>query len=154
MEITPETWKKTIDVNINGAFHCTQIAAQQMIAQGQGGRIIFITSLSEQVANAEQADYAASKAGLKMAMVGFSISLAKYGITCNAVAPGIILTDMGREHWEKPENAAHIKERVPLGRIGQPKDIGKAVRFLASDDADYITGISIRVDGGFLTRCV
>jgi NAD(P)-dependent dehydrogenase (short-subunit alcohol dehydrogenase family) len=152
MEMDPATWNKTIDVNLNGAFHCTQVVAREMIERRQGGRIIFITSLAENITGPTQVDYGASKGGLRMAMVGFATALGEYGITCNAIAPGMILTDMTRWHWEKPENAAHIKKRVPMGRIGTPEDIGKAAVFLASDDADYISGITLRVDGGYQTR--
>jgi NAD(P)-dependent dehydrogenase (short-subunit alcohol dehydrogenase family) len=152
MEMDPATWQKTIDVNLNGAFHCTQVAAREMIKRGQGGRIIFITSLAENITGPSQVDYGASKGGLRMAMVGFATALGQYGITCNAIAPGMILTDMTRWHWEKPENAAHIKKRVPMGRIGTPEDIGKVAVFLASDDAEYVSGITVRVDGGFQTR--
>jgi NAD(P)-dependent dehydrogenase (short-subunit alcohol dehydrogenase family) len=148
MEMDPAMWHRTIDVNLNGAFHCTQLAAREMIARGRGGRIVFITSLAENVTGPAQVDYGASKGGLRMMMVGFATALGPHGITCNAVAPGMILTDMTRWHWEKPENAAFIQKRVPVGRIGMPEDIGKAVVFLASDDAAYISGVTLRVDGG------
>ena len=148
MEMAPEMWNRTIDVNLNGAYHCTQLVARKMIERGQGGRVVFITSLAENVTGPAQVDYGASKGGLRMMMVGFATALGKHGITCNAIAPGMILTDMTRWHWEKPENAAFIKTRVPVGRIGTPEDIGKVAVFLASDDAAYVSGITIRVDGG------
>lgn len=153
MEIDPETWKKTIDVNLNGAFHCTQIVARKMIERGQGGRIIFITSLAENVTGPLQVEYGASKAGMRMTMVGFATALGKHGITCNAVAPGMILTPMTAFHWEKPENAKFLKERVPVGRIGTPEDIGYACVFLASREAEYVSGITLRVDGGHQAVC-
>jgi len=152
MEVTPQVWQKTIDVNLSASFHCTQSAAKYMIAQGKG-RVIFITSLAEEFSQPSQVDYGASKAGMKMTMVGFASALGKHGITCNAVAPGMILTDMTRHHWELPEPARYIKTRVPVGRIGTPEDIGKAVAFLASDEAAYISGITLRVDGGYCTMC-
>lgn len=154
MELKPETWDKTIDVNLTGAFHCTQLAARRMIERGQGGRIVFITSLSEHVTGPAQVDYAASKSGLRMTMAGFATALGKHGITSNAVAPGMILTDMTAHHWTKPGPAAEIKLRVPVGRIGTPEDIGNAVVFLASKEAEYISGITIRVDGGHQAVCV
>jgi L-rhamnose 1-dehydrogenase len=153
MKLTPEVWRKTLDVNLTGAFHCTQLVARQMIRQGDGGRIVFITSLSENVTGPAQVDYGASKAGLRMAMRGFATALGKHGITCNAVAPGMILTDMTRHHWEKPGPAEFIKGRVPVGRIGTPIDIGHAVTFLASDEAEYISGITLTVDGGHQAVC-
>jgi L-rhamnose 1-dehydrogenase len=153
MQMSPAVWQKTLDVNLTGAFHCTQLVARRMIEQGDGGRMVFITSLSENVTGPQQVDYGASKAGLRMAMRGFATALGKYGITCNAVAPGMILTDMTRHHWEKPEPAKFIKERVPVGRIGVPEDIGHAVVFLASQEAAYISGVTLTVDGGHQAVC-
>jgi len=153
MEMSVPVFKRTIDVNLIGAFHCTQAVAAEMIKRGKGGRIIFITSLAENVTGEAQVDYGASKGGMRMLMVGFATALGKHRINCNAVAPGIILTDMGREHWEKPENQAFIKNRVPMGRIGYPEDIGKVAVFLASEAANYVHGISIRVDGGHQACC-
>jgi L-rhamnose 1-dehydrogenase len=154
MQMAPEMWQRTIDVNLTGAFTCTQLAAEKMIVQGDGGRVIFITSLAENVTGPAQVDYGASKAGMRMTMVGFATALGKHGITCNAVAPGMILTDMTRHHWEQPGPAEQIKTRVPVGRIGTPTDIGNAAVFLASGEAEYISGITLRVDGGHQACCV
>lgn len=153
MEMSEETWRRTMDINCNGAFLCTQAAARHMISRGGGGRVVFITSLAENVTGPQQVDYGASKAGMRMTMVGFATALGKHGITCNAVAPGMILTDMTRHHWEKPEPAAFIKTRVPVGRIGTPDDIGNAAVFLASDGAAYVSGVTLRVDGGHQAVC-
>lgn len=153
MEMSEAMFKKTIDVNLTGAFHCTQLVAKEMIARQIKGRIIFITSLAVNVSSAMQGDYAASKAGLHMLMKSFAIALGPQGITCNAVAPGMILTDMTKFHWEKPENAAFIQQRVPTGRIGTPDDIGHAVALLCSDEADYINGVGLIVDGGHQAVC-
>lgn len=153
MELDPAVWQKVLDVNLTGAFHCTQVAARGMIARGRGGRIVFITSLAENVSGPQQVDYGTSKAGLRMTMVGFATALGRHGITCNAVAPGMILTDMTKHHWLQPGPAAEIKARVPVGRIGTPEDIGQAAVFLASDGAAYVYGITIRVDGGHQAVC-
>ncbi|HEX8834769.1 MAG TPA: SDR family NAD(P)-dependent oxidoreductase [Abditibacteriaceae bacterium] len=149
MEMEPETWQKSLDVNLTGAFHCTQLVGRHMRERGQGGRIVFITSLAENLTQPNQVDYGASKAGLKMAMAGFATALGPHGITCNAVAPGMILTPMTAHYWTQPGPAEKIKQLVPVGRIGTPEDIGKAIVFLASDDAAYINGVTLRVDGGF-----
>jgi len=154
MDMSSSVWKRTIDVNLTGAFFCTKAVASEMIHLGIRGRIIFITSLAENVTDPRQVDYGASKAGLRMAMVGFSSALGKHGITCNAVAPGMIMTSMTEFHWKKPKNLKMIRTRVPMGRLGTPADIGHAVMFLASKDSEYISGISLRVDGGHQTRCV
>jgi len=153
MEMSEDVFKKTIDVNLNGAFHCTQLVAKEMIKRGLGGRIIFITSLAVNVSAATQGDYAASKAGLHMLMKSFAIALGPKGITCNGVAPGMILTDMTRFHWEKPGPAKFVKQRVPVGRIGTPEDIGNAVALLCSDAAAYINGVGLIVDGGHQAVC-
>jgi len=153
MKMSEAMFKKTIDVNLNGAFHCTQLVAKEMIKRGDGGRIIFITSLAANVTSAMQGDYAASKAGMHMLMKSFAIALGPKGITCNAIAPGMILTDMTKFHWEEPENAAFIKERVPASRIGTPEDIGNAVALLVSDTASYINGVGLIVDGGHQAVC-
>lgn len=153
MDMTEETWRRTIDINLTGAFHCTQLVARRLIAQGEGGRIVFITSLAENVTGPAQVDYGASKAGMRMAMVGFATALGPHGITCNAVAPGMILTPMTAFHWEQPEHAAFLKTRVPVGRIGTPEDVGNACVFLASPEASYVNGVTLRVDGGHQAVC-
>ncbi|MCC6580172.1 MAG: SDR family oxidoreductase [Phycisphaeraceae bacterium] len=153
MEMSPAVWQKTMDVNVNGAFYCIQAAAKHMIERGKGGRIVSITSLAENVTGPAQVDYAASKAAMRMLTVGMATRLGKHGITCNCVAPGMILTDMTRHYWEQPGPAEMIKTRVPVGRIGTPTDIGHAVVFLASPEAYYISGITLRVDGGHQAVC-
>ena len=158
MEMTPEVWQRTLDVNLTGAFHCTQVVARHMIERAQngnrGGRMIFITSLAENVTASSQVDYGASKAGLKMMMAGFAIALGPYGITSNAIAPGMILTPLSENHWAQPGNLEMINNRVPTGRLGTPEDIGRAAVFLASPEAEYINGISLRVDGGHQVVCI
>lgn len=153
MEMPPEVWQRTIDVNLTGAFHCTQVVARRMIERGRGGRILFITSLAENVTGPSQVDYGASKGGLRMLMVGFATALGPHGITCNAVAPGMILTPMTAFHWEQSGPAEFVRTRVPAGRIGSPADIGRACVFLASAGAEYINGVSLRVDGGHQAVC-
>ena len=149
MAMTPEVWQRTLDVNLTGAFHFTQLVGQEMIRAGTPGRIVFVTSLATDITAANQVDYAASKAGLRMTMKGFAAALGPHGITCNAVAPGMILTKMTEHHWAQPGPAEYIKTRVPTGRIGTPEDVGNAAVFLASPEAAYISGTTIRVDGGF-----
>ena len=154
MDMEPEVFEKTIDVNLMGAYHGTHLVAQKMIDRGEGGRVIFITSLAENVTGPAQVDYGASKGGLRMLMVGFATRLGPHGITCNAIAPGMILTEMTRWHWEQPGPAEDIKRRVPVGRIGTPRDIGHAAVFLASKEAEYVNGVTLRVDGGHQALCV
>lgn len=158
MELSPELFDKVMSVNLTGAFHCTQAVAAHMKARWMSaeepndkprGRVVFISSLAPQFSQPSQVEYSASKAGVEGLMRGFATALGPFGITSNAVAPGMILTPLTEFRWAQPGPAEHIKTLVPVGRIGRPEDIGKAVVFLASPDADYINGTTIEVDGGF-----
>jgi len=149
MEIDRATFARTLEVNLIAPFLLSQAVARRMIAHEVPGRVVFITSLSEDFTNAAQGDYAASKSGLRMLMKAFALALGEHGITCNAVAPGHVLTEMTRHHWEKPEPAAYIRKRVPVGRMGDPRDIGRSVAFLADPATTYVSGITIATDGGF-----
>lgn len=148
MQMDEATWRRTIDVNLNAPFLCTQAVARHMIERGGGGSIIFITSLADQRAGPSQVDYAASKSGVRGAMFGFATALGEHGINCNAVAPGHVNTPLTAHYWDTPEGVANIPRIIPMKRLGQPEDIGNACVFLCSDDARYINGITVRVDGG------
>ena len=141
-------WDRVLEVNLTGAFVCTQAVLRPMMKQ-RAGRIISISSVVGQMGNAGQANYAASKAGL----IGFSKSLAREvaarNITVNVVAPGLIDTDMTRAL--APEVQAEWQSKVPLSRFGTPEDVAAAVCFLASDEASYITGQVLAVNGGMYT---
>jgi 3-oxoacyl-[acyl-carrier protein] reductase len=148
MRMKREDWDKVLEVNLTGAFICTQAVLRPMMKQ-RAGRIINISSVVGQMGNAGQSNYAASKAGL----IGFSKSLAREvasrNITVNVVAPGLIDTDMTRAL--PPEVQADWQSKVPLGRFGSPEDVASAVCFLASEEASYITGQILAVNGGMYT---
>ena len=148
MRMKREDWDRVLEVNLTGAFVCTQAVLRPMMKQ-RAGRIIGISSVVGQMGNAGQANYAASKAGL----IGFSKSLAREvaarNITVNVVAPGLIDTDMTRAL--PPEVQAEWQSKVPLSRFGTPEDVAAAVCFLASDEASYITGQVLAVNGGMYT---
>ncbi len=150
LDLDTATWQRTIDVILTGSFHCGQAAAKAMIAAGRGGCILFTTSLATIQAGAAQVDYAAAKSGVKMLMATMAVALGKHGIRVNAIAPGVIYTEMGAFHWDVPEHRAEFARSNPIGRLGEPADIAAAAVFLASDDAAYLTGSTIRVDGGRL----
>ncbi|GAB4185128.1 MAG: 3-oxoacyl-[acyl-carrier-protein] reductase [Calditrichia bacterium] len=142
-----EDWDTVMNINLKGAFNCVKNVIRPMMKQ-RWGRIINITSVVGITGNAGQANYASSKAGL----IGFTKSVAKElagrNITCNAIAPGFIDTDMTRELPEKVKE--NLLQSIPLGRFGSGDDIANAVLFLSSDLADYITGQVLNVDGGMV----
>ena len=153
MDLPPATFDKVLDVNLTGGFHCTQVVAKHMIERAHngdaGGRIIFISSLAPHFSQPSQVEYSASKAGVEGLMRGFATALGPHGITSNAIEPGMILTPLTESYWTQPEPAEQIKKLVPVGRIGEPQDIGNVAVFLASPAAAYINGAAIPVDGGF-----
>lgn len=140
-----EDWDAVIQTNLTAAFTCAQAALKPMIKQ-RGGRIINITSVVGQSGNAGQANYAASKAGLIGFTKALALEVASRSVTVNAVAPGLIDTDMTRAI--SPGAHEDWASRIPLKRLGTPEDVAFAVAFLASDEAAYITGHVLAVNGG------
>ena len=149
MRITDEHWQKTMAVNLGGAFHCIRAAGSLLLRARQSGRIINITSVIGETGNAGQAAYSASKAGLIGLTMSTARELASRGITCNAIAPGFIETDMTAEHLPEAQRAK-VFEQIPLNRIGRAEDVADAAAFLAGPEAAYITGQVLRVNGGML----
>jgi 3-oxoacyl-[acyl-carrier protein] reductase len=147
MRMSEEDWDAVLDVNLKGTFNCTKAAVKRMVRQ-RSGRIVNVTSIMGITGNGGQANYAASKAGI----IGLTKSTAKEvgsrGITCNAVAPGWIQTQM-TEHLPATI-AEQVLKQVSLGRLGQPEDIAGAVLFLCSEASSYITGQVLVVDGGLI----
>lgn len=145
--MSEEDWDDVLNINLKGAFLCTKFAAKQMIKQ-RYGRIVNIASVAGRYGNQGQANYSASKAGLIGLTKTTAKEFASRGVTCNAVAPGIIkskMTDILPE-----EVRSKYLENIPLGRFGTPEDVAGVVAFLASDDASYITGQVIDIDGGLV----
>ncbi len=150
LDLTDEIWSRHVDVNFNGAFRVTQEAAKIMVAAGRGGRIVFTTSVGAFRSNATQTHYCATKGGLHLLMQGMALELGPYGITVNAIAPGWIHTDINdaasRNTTAVP---AWLKAHCPLGRLGRPSDLKAALLYLTSQEASYVTGSTVSVDGGW-----
>lgn len=125
-----------------------QAAANQMVAQGQGGSIIAMSSISALVGGEYQTHYTPTKAGLHSLMQSAAIALGRYGIRCNSLLPGTILTDINKDDLADEGKRRYMEGRIPLGRLGRPDDLVGPTVFLASDLASYVTGASLLVDGG------
>jgi glucose 1-dehydrogenase len=141
-------WDRTIDINLKGVFFTLQAAARQMIAQGGGGRLIAMASIMAEWGSAATPAYAASKGGVRQVVKSFAIACGRNGITCNAIAPGLIETGMTAPLVSIPQLVDYFVDRMPVGRVGQPADVAAVAAFLASDDASFITGTVITPDGG------
>lgn len=147
LEVTAAEWDPVIDVNLTGAFVVAQESAKAMVAHGEGGSIVNISSILGVRTNPGVIAYNAAKAGLDMTTRQMAAELAKRNVRVNSLAPGYIETDMNRGYWETPPGKA-LMSRVPMGRLGQEDDLDGPVVFLASDASRYITGQVIALDGG------
>ena len=141
-----EDWDKVISTNLGGLFNCTKAVAKYMMVQ-KSGRIINMSSVAGERGGRGQSNYAASKGAVNAFTRSVAMELARKKITVNAVAPGVVATEMSSEVIRRAQDI--ILDSVALKRLGQPEEIAKVVAFLASDDSSYITGEIIRVDGGF-----
>ena len=148
LEMSESLWDQVLNVNLKGYFLCSQAVAKVMVEQGVKGRIIAVSSISSEFGGSAQAHYCASKAGINLLVKSMAISLGPYGITCNAVLPGTVETDINREALADPEIRDYWSKRAPLCRLGQPEDIAGPVLFFASDDSAWCTGAMLVVDGG------
>lgn len=148
LRITPAQWQRTIDVNLTGVFLTLQAAANRMIAQGGGGRLIAMASIMAEWGGAATPAYTASKAGVKQLVKAFAMAGGRHGITCNAIAPGLIETGMTERLRAVPALVGGFVDRTPVGRIGQPADVASVAAYLASDEASFVTGTMIVTDGG------
>jgi len=149
LDVTEAEWDYVLDVNLKGSFLCTQQAATLMKAQG-GGRIIHIGSGCNKVAFPHLVNYTASKGGLEQFTKVAAVELGKFNITVNCVAPGSIEVERTKE--EAGDYAGTWSKLTPLGRIGTPQDIGRAVYFFASELADFVSGQTLYVDGGLFAK--
>jgi glucose 1-dehydrogenase len=149
LEITEAEWDRVIAVDLKGPFLCTQIAAREMAKRGRG-TIINISSVHEDLPFPGYAAYCAAKGGLRMLCRDLALELAAHHINVINVAPGAIDTPINERTLSNPEKKLALTREVPLGRVGEPEEVAKLVCYLASDDASYITGTTVVIDGGLM----
>jgi glucose 1-dehydrogenase len=139
-----------MDINLKGAFFGTQFAAKQMVKQGEGGRIINISSIHEDWPMPGNTPYCLSKGGMRMLTRNAGVELAPYGITVVGVGPGAVATPINVETMQDPELMAELNAAIPLGRLAEPEEIADLVVWLASDQASYVTATTFIADGGMM----
>jgi len=152
VSLTEKEWNRQMDVNLKGVFLCTKYAVQQMLKQGKGGRIINISSIAGLVGFPGISAYCASKGGVTEFTREVALDHAKEGITVNAINPGVVVTDMTKSMLQDKATSTSLLDNTPVGRFGQPEDIGNAAVFLALDESSFITGHNLVVDGGWTAR--
>lgn len=156
-EITLEQWEKVIGINLTGQFLCAREAVKEFLKRGvvpsrskSAGKIICISSVHEVIPWAGHANYAASKGGVMMLMKSIAQEYASMKIRVNSIGPGAIRTPINHAAWQTPEAYQNLLKLIPSKRIGEAEDIGNAAVWLASDDSEYVNGITLFVDGGML----
>lgn len=151
LELEEADWDRVIRVNLKGVFLTGQAAARRMVAQGSGGAIINMSSVNAILAIPSITPYVVSKGGVNQLTKVMALSLADKGIRVNAIGPGSIATELAQAVLSDPEKRRSALSRTPMGRFGEPSEIGSIAVFLASDDSSYVTGEIIYADGGRLT---
>jgi len=149
-DVTEADYDAVLNVNLKGLFFLTQAFVRHRMTAKQGGRVINISSVHEELPFPHFASYCASKGGVKMLTRNLSIELAPLGITINSIAPGAIETPINKNLLNDPAKLSALLQNIPLKRLGQPNDVASLASFLASDEASYVTGTTFFVDGGLL----
>jgi Dehydrogenases with different specificities (related to short-chain alcohol dehydrogenases) len=147
LEVTDDEWNRVIAVNLYGAFVVSQLGARQMAQQG-GGKIVNISSVHEDIPFSGYTAYCVSKGGMRMMMRNLAIELAPYKINVNNIAPGAIATPINQAVLDDPTALKNAVSEIPWGRFGKPEEVAAVAVFLASDEAEYVTGSTYYVDGG------
>jgi glucose 1-dehydrogenase len=147
-----KVYEKTVAVNLTGAWLGCQEAPRQMVEQGEGGRIINVSSVHEDRPMPTNSSYCAAKGGLRMLMRTVAVELAPHSISVNNIAPGAIETPTTEDLKENPEQMEELHSEIPLGRIGKPEEVAELALYLASDAASYVTGATLIIDGGMMRQ--
>jgi glucose 1-dehydrogenase len=150
LDSTEDQFERVLAINLKSAFFGTQLAAKQMIAQGDGGRIINMTSVHEDWPMPGNAAYCLSKGGMRMLTRTAGVELARYGITVVGVGPGAVITPINKSTLDDPEKLKTINAAIPLGRMAEPDEIATVVAFLAGEGSRYVTATTIMADGGLI----
>jgi NAD(P)-dependent dehydrogenase (short-subunit alcohol dehydrogenase family) len=152
LELTDEQWTRLTDVNLRGCWLCSQVFCRKAIAAGRKGTIVHIGSIQSAKALPGRTHYAPTKLGLEALTRNMSVEVAPLGIRVNCVHPGLIETDMTDWVMKNPEILPGVLAQISMGRAGQPREVGTVVAFIASDEAVYVTGQSLHVEGGFAMK--
>lgn len=150
LDVTEEAFDKTMDVNVKSVLFLSQIMAKKMISNGKGGSIVNVSSQASLRALPSHATYCASKGALDLLTKSMALELGPHQIRVNAVNPTVVMTDMGRQAWEKPEKGQPMLNRIPQGKFAEVEDVVRPILFLLSNQSDMINGIQLPIDGGFL----
>lgn len=149
LELPLAEWQRVIATNLTGTFLFAQLTARQMIARGQGGKIVNLASVAGVTAVPNRAAYVSSKHAVVGLTKEMAIELASHNIQVNAVAPGVVETAMTAPYFANPDVAASLKKAHPVGRWGQPEEVASLILYLASEEANFITGATFLIDGGY-----
>jgi glucose 1-dehydrogenase len=148
LEVTDEEWNRVIAVDLYGVFLVSQAAARQMVRQGMGGKIVNVSSVHEDIPFPQYTPYCAAKGGVRMLMRNLAMELAPQRINVNNIAPGAIATPINQAVLDDPKARENATSEIPWGRFGRPEEVAAVAVFLASDEAEYVTGSTYYVDGG------
>ena len=152
LEMPFEVWQKVVSVNLTGVWLGCQGAAKQMVSQGDGGHIINVSSVHEDLPMPTNAPYCAAKGGVRMLMRTIAVELAPHNITVNNIAPGAVATPINKETLGDDALMKELLSEIPLGRLAEPEEIGGLAVYLASDTASYVTGSTFFIDGGMMRQ--
>ena len=151
-DIDVDLWDRVQHVNLRGVFLVTQAFTRHMVDAGRGGRVISVSSISAWVGGSQQVHYCTTKAGISSLMKSLAIVLGPHGITCNAVLPGAIATDINRDDWTDTAKMEYFRSRIPAGRMGEPADVAGVIWLLSQPESAYMNGSEVLVDGGMFVN--